>query len=224
MFTGNLRHTASKRFSINLIVLSVYFSVSGVILLGSTGYGDMFATVWRSDRQCELSVQLQQSPYREEYVAKLATAVGNYWASNKDVENVSDAPDEFSFTLISFGRENQAAGDSQNAAIDSFSQDCMTCHDGLRGSDVRLVFRNSPGNSGKGMRASGKDHPIGMDYANYAAFGGGGYNPVSMLNPKMMLINGKVGCLTCHNPLNPEKNHLVMSDFGSALCLTCHNK
>jgi predicted CXXCH cytochrome family protein len=43
-------------------------------------------------------------------------------------------------------------------------------------------------------------------------------------NNKMVFVNGKVGCLTCHNPLNPEKGHLVMSDQKSALCLTCHNK
>jgi predicted CXXCH cytochrome family protein len=62
-----------------------------------------------------------------------------------------------------------------------------------------------------------------MDYASYAAFGRG-YRPASMLDPKMVLVNGKVGCLTCHNPLNPERNHLVMSDHRSALCLSCHDK
>ncbi|HYS43305.1 MAG TPA: cytochrome c3 family protein, partial [Geobacteraceae bacterium] len=62
-----------------------------------------------------------------------------------------------------------------------------------------------------------------MDYASYASFGRG-YKQASMLNPKMLLVNGKVGCLTCHNPLNPDKSHLVMSDYRSALCLTCHDK
>jgi len=45
-----------------------------------------------------------------------------------------------------------------------------------------------------------------------------------MGNTKMIFVNGKIGCLTCHNPLNAEKGHLVMSDRNSALCTTCHNK
>jgi predicted CXXCH cytochrome family protein len=61
-----------------------------------------------------------------------------------------------------------------------------------------------------------------MSYNNYVA-ADRGFKPVGM-NGAMIFADGKVGCLTCHNPLNPEKGHLVMSDRNSALCLTCHNK
>jgi predicted CXXCH cytochrome family protein len=63
-----------------------------------------------------------------------------------------------------------------------------------------------------------------MDYQSYVAFGRGKFKHISTFNSKMKFVNGKVGCLTCHDPLNPERGHLVMSDVRSALCLTCHNK
>lgn len=224
MSTTKFRCATAKCLCVSLVAVSVCLSVMGVILPGNVSYGDIFAAPWRSGGLCELSQQLQHSPQRDEYVARLATAVGKYWASNDDATTASDASDDFSLTLISFGKSEETSENPESGAIDAFSQDCLSCHDGLRASDIAVVYRNSPENPRKGKRVSGKDHPVGMDYADYVASGRGNYKPIAMLNSKMMLINGKVGCLTCHNPLNPEKNHLVMSDFRSALCLTCHNK
>jgi predicted CXXCH cytochrome family protein len=192
----------------------------GIILAENVAYSDSF-TMWGNTSLCEFSLQLQKSPYREDFTARMATAVTNYWASNNDPAIASDISDDGVFSLISFGRDTTA--DNQEGGIDSFSKDCLGCHDGLRASDVSVNYRNSSGSSRTGRYFSGKDHPIGMDYASYAAYGRG-YKPVAMLNQKMLLIKGKVGCLTCHNPLNPEKSHLVMSDYRSALCLTCHDK
>jgi len=195
-------------------------SITGMVLPEGVVYADSLA-VWGDTRQCEFSLQLQKSPYRENFVARMATAVANYWAANDDPTIASDASDDSGFSLFSFGM--QSAADNQEAGIDSFSKDCLSCHDGLQATDVSVDYRSRPGSSRTGRPVSGKDHPIGMDYASYAAFGRG-YKPASMLNLKMVLVNGKVGCLTCHNPLNPEKSHLVMSDYRSALCLTCHDK
>jgi predicted CXXCH cytochrome family protein len=63
-----------------------------------------------------------------------------------------------------------------------------------------------------------------MNYAAYSAMDSHNYKSGASFNSKMIFVNGRVGCLTCHNPLNPEKSHLVMSDYRSALCLTCHTK
>lgn len=220
MLTAYFRSALSRSFYPHLRVIVMVLSIMGIVLPEDVVCAGSLA-VWGSTRQCEFSLQLQKSPYREDFIARVATAVSNYWASNNDPTIASDASDDSGFSLISFGMNNRA--DNQEGGIDSFSKDCLSCHDGVRASDVSVDYRSRPGSSRTGRLVSGKDHPIGMDYASYAAFGRG-YKPASMLNTKMVLVNGKVGCLSCHDPLNSEKSHLVMSDSRSALCLTCHDK
>lgn len=220
MLAKCFRFAPSRSFYLHVRTIVIAISLMGIILPENVAYPDSLTT-WGNTRQCEFSLQLQKSPYREDFTARMATAVTNYWASNNDPAIASDTPDDGGFSFISFGSDNTV--DQQGGDIDSFSKDCVSCHDGLRASDVSVNYRNSSGGSRTGGHFSGKDHPIGMEYASYASFGRG-YKPVTMLNPKMLLVKGKVGCLTCHNPLNPEKSHLVMSDYRSALCLTCHDK
>lgn len=212
MLTIDRRYAVASSIAVRLIVCCTIMLAAGWSLSDSAAYG--------ATTQCEYSLQLQKSPYREEYIAKLATEVGNFWASNEDSAVASDADDEFSFFSIS----GTSSGNNLETVIDSFSRNCLTCHDGSRATDISVDFRNNPGNPIKYSHVSKKDHPIGMDYASYVSFGGGKYKPITALNSKMVFIDGKVGCLTCHNPLNPEKSHLVMSDFRSALCLSCHDK
>jgi predicted CXXCH cytochrome family protein len=210
----------SNSFCPYLCVVVMVLSIMGTVLPEGVVCADTLA-VWDGTMQCEFSQQLQKSPYREDFIARVATTVTNYWASNNDPTTASDAPDDSGFSIFIFGTAKTT--NQQEGSIDSLSKDCLGCHDGLRASDVTVDYRSRPASSSTGMHVSSKDHPIGMDYASYAALGNG-YKPASMLNSKMLLVNGKVGCLTCHNPLNPEKSHLVMSDYRSALCLTCHDK
>jgi predicted CXXCH cytochrome family protein len=220
MLVACFRSASSRSFYLHVRTIVMVISIMGIILPESVSYSDSLTT-WGNTSLCEFSLQLQKSPYREDFIARMATAVTNYWASYNDPAIASDISDNGGFSLISFERDN--TGDQQGGDIDSFSKDCVSCHDGLQASDVTVTYRNNPGSSRTGGHFNGSDHPIGMDYASYASLGRR-YKPVTMLNPKMLLVNGKVGCLTCHNPLNPEKSHLVMSDRRSALCLTCHDK
>ena len=220
MLVACFRSASSRSFYLHVRTIVMVISIMGIILPESVAYSDSLTT-WGNTSLCEFSLQLQKSPYREDFISRRATAETTYWASNNDPAIASDTSDDGGFSLISFGRDNTV--DQQGGDIDSFSKDCVSCHDGLRASDVSVNYRNNPDGSRTGRHFSGKDHPIGMEYASYASFRRG-YRPVAQLNPKMLLVNGKVGCLTCHNPLNPEKSHLVMSDRRSALCLTCHDK
>lgn len=217
MLTIDTRYAVAGTNTVKLIICCTMMLAAGAILWANAAYG---ATTSWSSSQCEYSLQLQKSPYREEYIANLATEVGNYWASNEHSTVASDADDGFSF----FSTGSTSSGANQETVIDSFSRNCLTCHDGTRASDVSVNYRNATGGFKKNSHSGGKDHPIGMDYASYASSGDGGYKSIATLDSKMIFIDGKVGCLTCHNPLNPEKKHLVMSDQRSALCLTCHNK
>ncbi len=219
MLTASFRSLRLKSFFPHARRLVLAISVTGIILPARRAYSDS-STIWGDNPQCEFSVQLQTSPYREDFIARVATAVSNYWASNTGPSTASDTSDDGGFSLFSPGRASSA---DPVSGIDSFSKDCLGCHDGTRASDVSVDYRSRPGGLRTGRHVSGRDHPIGMDYASYAAFGSG-YKPAATLSTKMVLINGRVGCLTCHNPLNPEKRHLVMSDYRSALCLTCHDK
>jgi predicted CXXCH cytochrome family protein len=87
--------------------------------------------------------------------------------------------------------------------LDPISYECLNCHDG---STAPLT---------------GNSHPVGVDYPIYSMYGS---NFVSRgaLDRRIILIDGKVGCLSCHNPLNPARDHLVMSNDRSRLCLACH--
>ncbi|HEY6871928.1 MAG TPA: cytochrome c3 family protein [Geobacteraceae bacterium] len=201
--------------------MAMVLSLLGIALPEGAVCADSLLAALGDSRQCDFSLQLQKSPYRENFIARIATIVTTYWASNDDPTIASDASDASDFSLSRFGTNNTA--EHRETDIDSFSKECLNCHDGLRATDVTVDYRNEPGISGRGRHVSGKDHPIGMYYASYAALGRG-YKPAAMLNRKMVLVNGKVGCLTCHNPLNPERSHLVMSDYRSALCLSCHDK
>lgn len=67
------------------------------------------------------------------------------------------------------------------------------------------------------------DHPVGIAYSSSpklvpAPPGGKFANGVR-------LVNGKVECVSCHNPHDPAiPPFLVTSDENSALCYTCHLK
>lgn len=107
-------------------------------------------------------------------------------------------------------------------SLDPVSLQCMSCHDGSLSSngDVKITgehgFALSPTN-GQGS------HPIGIKYKR-AMRSQGGLRPPSLLDPAIMLINGKVGCASCHNIYSKEPKLLTMSNRGSALCLSCHDK
>jgi hypothetical protein len=187
-----------------------------VALAASPAVGAPWTTI---DKVCTLSTQLQTSPFREQYIARLAMDSEIMLASNTpdDSSVQSDTPSLLTL-LIGSPRTR-----TSNGMVDAFSQDCLSCHDGMAASHIEANYTNSPGTARQHKYNGSKDHPIGMDYQMYVAFGEGKFKSVSLVNSKMKFIDGKVGCLTCHNPLNPEKGHMVMSDFGSALCRTCHN-
>lgn len=67
------------------------------------------------------------------------------------------------------------------------------------------------------------DHPVGVAYPvspKYAP-----PPPDGKFGNGVRLIEGKVECVSCHNPHNPViRPFLVTSDDGSALCYTCHAK
>jgi predicted CXXCH cytochrome family protein len=115
-----------------------------------------------------------------------------------------------------------SASGANGVEIDQFSRDCIVCHDGAGATSVGVDLRNNPESRHSRVNSITSDHPIGMKYNNYVALDRG-YKALPM-DTNMVFVNGAVGCLTCHDPLNLEKGHLVKSDQKSQLCLSCHNK
>ena len=209
---------------------------SGVLCLISLTFGGVYsltcgaaagaASFMQAQRPCIFSEQLQKSvSVRKKYLIKLSSLVGGSLPSEGSVDEMYSNIKEASYNPDAlteddfFGLGKKAKNES--ADLDSFSSDCLCCHDGAGAVSVAAVWRNNPRKIPSHRQPNGTDHPIGMDYESYVS-NSRDYKPVSGLNTKMVFVNGRVGCLTCHDPMNPEKGHLVMSDRGSALCLTCH--
>ena len=111
----------------------------------------------------------------------------------------------------------------ERVELDPISFDCITCHDGISAPlhDIRFKGDN---NRTINMQTVMGPHPIGMHYGSASYAKPGSLRDQGSLNDDMVLVNGRVGCLSCHNPLNPEKNHLIVGLDQSQLCLTCHIK
>jgi len=116
-------------------------------------------------------------------------------------------------SVMSFGHLD--ARESLAGEIDSCSIQCMSCHDSLSGNlNVRL--------SGAVLRHSGKQvsHPIGRRYASSVSYGG--YRPATLLPPEIVLPDGKISCISCHQGYSDKHGKLVIENDGSQLCFSCH--
>ena len=112
--------------------------------------------------------------------------------------------------------------DGERVEIDEVTFECISCHDGMSAPYHDSRFKSDAQSVASIATVKG-GHPIGVHYGA-AAYTRNDLKPMDELNENIVLVDGRVGCLSCHNPLNPEKNHLVMSTEGSALCLNCHTK
>ncbi|MBI5100262.1 MAG: cytochrome c3 family protein [Nitrospirae bacterium] len=127
---------------------------------------------------------------------------------NKHVEIVSVAHIGGKFTVI-----------NKNRALDPLSLECIGCHDSLvgRSADVSVYY-------GEGIWKHNRNaHPVGVNYRE-SRMKKGEFTPPEMLDKRLRLFGGKIGCGTCHDVYSKLPGQLVMSNDGSRLCLACHNK
>lgn len=108
--------------------------------------------------------------------------------------------------------------DSKAPALDAYTRKCMECH----GETAVPMLATSIDRNGVVRHASqSANHPIGMSYQKAVSFGG--YRPLRVVERKLLLPDGKVGCVTCHSGYQKEHGKLVVSKAGSALCYECHD-
>jgi len=82
---------------------------------------------------------------------------------------------------------------------DLVARGCLSCHDGSVGSDAR------------------GGHHVSERYVV-----SGGFKKLS--DGRVRLVDGKVACVSCHNPYHPEGQRLVTDGAESRLCLSCHSR
>lgn len=111
------------------------------------------------------------------------------------------------------------------------SRSCISCHDGTIGpvADVRFVDVQPQGSSfletyaglTEGLASNGT-HPVDVDYAAAEVRRPGTLTPMAALPQELVLRNGQVTCVTCHNPKSRERFHVSLTVERSALCFACH--
>ena len=106
--------------------------------------------------------------------------------------------------------------------IDPISKICISCHDGNYATSV--VVNSGSWNHQSGFPESMSSHPIGADYEELRMSSGRktDLRPMSLVDPRILFFDGKVGCGSCHNPYASEIMHLVKKDRESELCFSCH--
>jgi len=205
-----------------LTLMTLILAIATAAIPGHAGAIDRAKQPLNDDRgACTFSLALQEPGQRNRFISLLAQAVETdaHDRQEASAENSADGNDPESM-YSSIVKANFSLSPSR---IDSFSLKCLVCHDGVSAPIAEGSYRNSPGEEHSGGQVTGSSHPIGMDYAAYS-IGNRSFKDMQMLDQQMVLVDGKVGCLSCHNPLNPRRNHLSVTDAGSELCLACHNK
>ncbi len=186
----------------NILILSIVISLTHFLILGGMA---TWASAETELGKCEFSLQLLSDPYLKE----------SFLTSLLEAKNATE-DDMYKYIVTVRGANGELVG------IDSFSSNCILCHDGMNAPHYETKFVGTSQQRFVDLTTVVGSHPIGMNYGEYTdsqEFKGWGNT-----NSEMSFIAGKVGCLTCHNPLNPEKFHLVMNNDKSNICLSCHIK
>ncbi|MBF0427466.1 MAG: cytochrome c3 family protein [Magnetococcales bacterium] len=137
-----------------------------------------------------------------------------------DKEFFERMPDHGESMTIS-GHLDAREGDSSRPSVDLdvYSLQCLGCHDEKVGDAPMRVGMDRSGIMHHG--GASLSHPLGRSYAQAAK--SGGYRPAIKLPEAVLLPDGNVGCVSCHQGYSKKHGGLTVDNRGSALCLTCHD-
>lgn len=98
--------------------------------------------------------------------------------------------------------------------IDAVTRECVGCHDGSvaaeRVAEVRINLRGS--------------HPVGTTYDLSSRAGRKGHlRPKQELPAEVQLVQGTVGCQSCHSPYSRDEAMVTQPMQDSQLCRSCHD-
>ncbi len=159
--------------------------------------------------RCAFSTYLEDADNRARYESMISRGRYRYTPMN-DTENAA-----ITSVLAKYGY-----GTERGKNLDFFSAGCLVCHDGKSASIVRPSILNSPNNI-RGMKVVSEKHPIGMDYEKYTA-SNKTLKSLDEMSQHLSLTEGRVSCITCHDPLNSRQYRLRITKTGIDLCAACH--
>lgn len=120
-------------------------------------------------------------------------------------------------SIISNGHLD-ARSNKDKMGLDAFSIQCLGCHstnaDGGPPVDIdpQGLVRHADG---------AVNHPVGANYETSSRYGG--YRARARLSDAILLPDGRVGCISCHQGYTLKHGKLVIPNQGSGLCFECHD-
>jgi predicted CXXCH cytochrome family protein len=106
--------------------------------------------------------------------------------------------------------------ESRRQGLTESSRRCLGCHDGLGSGEA---YHRNTGTAAERLRGN---HPVGVVYAA-AGMRTWDLAPAGEIAP-LRLEEGRVACLSCHDPYLAGPHKLVLDTRDSRLCLKCHRK
>lgn len=184
--------------AIKVTVLAVPLVIAGTTLVVAEQLSGMM---------CDYSVYLEEPVPRARFIAM-----------QNEMYQLSQAraSDNARYSALS----SDLAG-ALEGQVDEVSRGCLGCH-----VEMGMMLKNGSayhkGLHNEGMLKMAVSHSIGIDYERKTLFRND-LKSAAEFSPNMMLVNGKLGCVTCHDPLNSEGNHLATGKNRSGICFACHN-
>ncbi len=103
--------------------------------------------------------------------------------------------------------------------IDTESYTCLGCHDNIT---AVIPAENETAYERMQRWKQMRDHPIGMTYETRAQRKGHSFNVTFTIDSRIRFFNGRMGCGSCHNLYNTERNNPVLESDRGLLCRQCH--
>lgn len=167
-------------------------------------------------QECTLAQQLKDPFIRADYETVIAAS-----QTTPRSLSVEDMYDNIQSTSYNDELPTLSAH-SGSKLLDPISMECITCHDGTLASAVNYKVKDPSQVGTSSFNTIAGSHPVGMDYTKYS--NNRQFAPYYRLPQNMVLMDGKVACITCHDMLSTNKAYLTVDLNGSGLCFTCHNK
>lgn len=114
---------------------------------------------------------------------------------------------------IMFSGHLKEINNTSLSGIDAYSKKCMECHD----KQTNLPGLTVSFGNGLVRHGGGTNHPVGVNYQD--AFKSGTYRDVMKPPKEIMLPNGMVSCVSCHEGYKKKHGKLI----PEASCISCHD-
>ena len=122
-------------------------------------------------------------------------------------------PTSYTHDPIKIGKKKIEVGKGRKAKrIESVTLYCLGCH----GDDAQAGEAPSPSHS---IGSPDHSHPTDIAYPS----GTSGYRAADQLDQRLVLYEGRVSCITCHD-VQDSDHRLVISPAGGDLCTACHQR